>query len=89
MAELKYTIASDKVAEYVEAYCYVHKNGETKDDPDWVDPEDGTTADQVPKYNDTAWVREHILRKIKKQIIRGKNAMARDAQAHQNAESVT
>jgi len=89
MAELTYTIAAEKVAEYVEAYCYVHKNVEIKNDPDWVDPEDGSSVTQIPKYNDTAWVREHILRSIKGQIVRGKGAMARDALASQNADEVT
>jgi len=78
MAELKYTIAQAKVAEYVEAYCYIHKNGEMTDD-------------EVPvkKYTDVQWVREHIKRGIKAQIVRGKNAMAKDAMANQDAESVT
>jgi len=78
MAELKYTIAPDKVDEYVEAYCYIHKNGEMTDD-------------EVPvaKYTDVQWVREHIKRGIKAQIVRGKNAMAKDAMVSNGAESVT
>lgn len=78
MAELTYTIAPDKVDEYVEAYCYVHKNDEMTDD-----------EEPVAKYTDIQWVREHIMRGIKRQIVRGKNAMARDAQVEQEAESVT
>jgi hypothetical protein len=78
MSELTYTIAPDKVAEYVEAYCYIHKNGEMTDD-------------EVPvaKYTDVQWVREHIMRSIKGQIVRGKNAMAKDALTSNEAESVT
>ena len=92
MAELKYTIASDKVTEYIEAYCYVHKNGETKDDPEWVAPDpnpNNEKAPQVAKYTDVQWVREHIKRGIKAQIVRGKNAMAKDGLAGQEAESLT
>ena len=88
--QLTYTIPDEKLADYVEAYTYVHKNNETQDDPEWVDPEDGTTAPQVPKYaTDAAWVREHILRSIKGQIVRGKNARARDDLATTNADDVT
>jgi len=78
MAELKYTIATDKVDEYVEAYCYAHKNMEmTKDET------------PVAKYTDVQWVREHIMRSIKSQILRGKTMMARDAQSEQEADGVT
>ena len=90
MAELTYTIPAGKLAEYVGDYIYVHKNTETIPDPAWVDPEDGSQAPQVAKYaTDAAWVREHILRYIRSQIIRGKNSKARDALADTNADSVT
>ena len=89
MAELTYTIPNDKLAEYISDYVYVHKNTETEADPDWVDPEDGTSAPQLPKYTDAEWDREHILRQIKSQIVRGKNARARDELASQNADDVT
>jgi len=78
MAELTYTIAQDKVSEYVEAYVYLHKNGEMTDD-----------EEPVKKYTDVQWVREHIKRGIKAQIVRGKNAMAKEAMEKQNADEVT
>ena len=59
-----------------------HKNTETIPDP--ADPEA-----QIPKYSDIEWVREHILRSIKGQIVRGMNAQARDSLAAQNADDVT
>jgi hypothetical protein len=31
-------------------------NTETIDDPDWVDPEDGTEAPQIQKYTDDEWL---------------------------------
>ena len=87
---LSYTIPEAKVDEYVADYCYVHKNTETKDDPEWEDPQDGTTAPQVAKYpNDAAWVREHILRQIKSQIVRGKKAQYRDAEGVSDVSDVT
>ena len=89
MVILTYTIPAEKAAEYVADYCYIHKNTETIDDPEWVDPEDGTIAPQVAKYTDGAWVKEHILRSIKGQIVRGKNAQVRDALVATNADDIT
>ncbi len=80
MATLEYHIAPDKIAEYISDYVYVHKNTELNDP---LDPDSGL------KYNDAQWVREHIMRGIRAQIVRGKNAKARDAQAVNNADSVT
>jgi len=74
--KLTFTIAEEKVDEYVDDYVYVYKNTETN--------EDGT-----PKYNDKQWAREHILRHIKGQIIKGKNAKNRDSLEAQNADSVS
>ena len=88
--QLTYTIPDNKVAEYVADYVYVFKNTETKDDPEWVDPEDGSTAPQVAKYpNDAAWVREHIMRHIRSQILRGKQAQYRDAATASDVSDVT
>ena len=88
MVELKYIIPAGKAVEYVADYCYIHKNTETKDDPTWVDPKDGTLAPQVPKYTDSAWVKQHILRSIRAQIVRGKKAQQRDELASVNADDV-
>jgi len=82
MAELTYTIPNDKLAEYISDYVYVHKNTETIPDPD----NEGQT---LPKYTDNEWVREHILRSIRGQIVRGKNAKLRDELANPNADDVT
>ena len=79
MATLSYTIPQEKAVEYIDDYIYIHKNIETIPDPEWVDPEDGTSAPQIAKYTDAQWIRDHILRYIKGQIQRGKNAKLRDA----------
>ena len=86
---LSYTIPEAKVAEYIADYVYIHKNTETQDDPEWVDPEDGTTAPQVAKYTDAQWVREHIMRWVRSQIVRGKNAQYRDAAEAFDVSDVT
>jgi len=72
---LSYTISDAKVDEYVSDYIYVHKNNEVDGNGD-------------PVYTDKAWVREHIMRQIKGQIVRGKNAKYRDAIGSNNADEV-
>ena len=85
---LSYTIPGAKVEEYVSDYVFIHKNTETKDDPEWVDPEDGSVAPQVPKYTDAQWVREHIMRQIRFQIVRGKKAKYASSVADYNADDI-
>ena len=77
--QIKINVPSGKVAEYVDDYVYVHENTETIDDPEWVDPEDGSEPDQIAKYTNGQWVKEHIRRYITSQIKRGKNAKSRDS----------
>ena len=69
--QLTYEIPDNKVAEYVADYCYIFKNTETIPDPE----NEGQT---LPKYTDAQWVREHIMRWVRSQIVRGKNAQYRD-----------
>ena len=75
---LSYTIPEAKVAEYIADYCYVHKNTEMTDD-----------EPPVAKYTDTQWVREHIMRYVRSQIQRGKNAQYRDAESASDVSDVT
>ena len=89
MAELKFTIPEGKAAEYISDYVYIHKNTETKDNPEYVSPEETPDVkSQIPKYTDSEWVREHILRYIRSQILRGKRAKYRDAEADSNVDDV-
>ncbi len=85
---ISFALPSVKVAEYVAHYVYVHKNTETKDDPNWVNPEDGSTADQIPAFTDNQWVKEHIIRSVRAQIVRGRNAKYRDDIEAYNANDV-
>ena len=85
---ISFKIPSEKVAEYVAHYVYVHKNTETMDDPEWEDPEDGTTAPQIPKYTDGQWVKEHIIRSVRQQIVRGRNKKYQDDIEAYNADDI-
>ena len=87
--KLTYTIPEGKAAEYIADYIYVHKNTETEVNPDYVDEETTPEVDKtIPKYTDGQWVKEHILRSIRAQIVRGKNAQTRDNQESVNADDV-
>jgi len=77
--KLTYTIPEGKASTYVNDYIYVHKNTETEE----------VEGEQVPKYTDGQWVKEHVLRYIKSQIVRGKNMKARDLLIANNADDVT
>lgn len=88
MVNIDFDIPNEKVDEYVAHYVYVHKNNETIDDPEWVDPEDGSMAPQVPKYTDRQWVKEHIIRSVRHQIVRGRNAKYRDDMEAYNANDI-
>ena len=95
--KLAITIPDDKVAEYIRKYVRANPNTEMIDDPEWTPPEEGSkdfgsravVAEQIPKYTDAAWVKEHIVRAIRKQIIRGNNLETRDAEEIGNADDVT
>lgn len=76
---LNYNIPNAKAAWVVEGYTYMYPNSETIDDPAWVDPLDGSTPDQIPKYTDKQWVKEKIRRNILKIIRRGHQIKAKDA----------
>ena len=89
MTTLSYEIPTAKTEEYVADYCYVHKNTETMEDPTWEDPEDGSVAPQIAKYTNNEWVKEHILRYIRSQIVRGHNAKAKDDLESANADDIT
>ena len=76
---VSFNLPSDKVDEYVAHYVYVHKNTELNDPND---PESGL------KYTDKAWVKEHIIRSVRGQVVRGRNAKERDDIAAYNANDI-
>ena len=76
MTTLSYEIPTAKTEGYVADYCYVHKNTEVDENDD-------------PKYTDGEWVKEHILRYIRSQIVRGHNAKAKDDLESINADDIT
>ncbi len=65
-----------KVPKALEGWLALFPNSETKDDPEWVDPEDGSIAPQVPKYTDKQWVEEKDLRIFIRNIHRGLQKLA-------------
>ena len=84
------TIPDAKVAVALQGFLKIYPNRETKDDPEWVDPEDGSRAPQVPKYSTSQWVREQIRRIVVRDIRRGLQMQAvQDAQIPLDDEIVT
>lgn len=74
MADIILTIKipGDKVVAGSEGFLSLFPNNETKDDPDWVDPKDGSEVPQIPKYNTTKeWVLEKLRRYLAQSIHRG------------------
>jgi hypothetical protein len=70
------TIPEEKVAIAVEGFLAIYPNVETKDDPEWVDPEDGSLAPQVAKYTIKAWVTEKLRRLLVRDVRRGLQIIA-------------
>jgi len=64
-------IPSEKAPIALEGYLTIYPNMETKDDPDWVDPEDGSTAPQITKYSGKQWIIEKVRRLLIRDIRRG------------------
>jgi len=52
------TTTKQKLSKYDEAILMVLPNSDTIDDPNWVDPEDGSLPDQIPKYTGSQWLDE-------------------------------
>ena len=66
-----YNFSPDQVDKIIEGTCYLYPNVETIDDPEWVDPEDGTEAPQIPKYTAPQWTKEKYRRIIIRDTRRG------------------
>lgn len=64
-------IPSEKVTVALEGFLKIYPNNETIDDPEWIDPEDGTTANKIPKYTIKEWVTEKIRRNVVRDIRHG------------------
>ncbi len=69
-------IPSAKIAEYVAHYVYIHKNIEVDENGD-------------PKYTDGQWVKKHILRSVRAQIVRGRTARYQAEITAYNADDIT
>ena len=76
--QLLITIAEAKVAVATQGFLKIYPNRETIDDPEWVDPEDGSTPDQIPKYTTKEWVEEKLRRLLVRDIRRGLQMIANE-----------
>lgn len=74
--KITFTIPEAKTATALSGFLEIYPNTETKDDPNWIDPKDGSTPPQVAKYTDKQWVQEQIRRIITREIRRGLQVIA-------------
>ena len=85
-AGVTYNFSSEHVSKIIEGTCYIYKNVETIEDPEWVDPGPDPenpnaerTAPQIPKYTDSEWTKEVYRRIIIRDTRRGLGKKAIDA----------
>ena len=81
-------IPEGKVAIALEGFLSIYPNIETIDDPTWVDPDDGSTANQIPKYTTKEWVTEKIRRNTVRDIRRGLQIKANAAAQVENDDGI-
>ncbi len=62
---ISFKIPSEKVEEYITHYLYLCKNTEKN-------------PDGSQKYTDAQWVKEHIIRGVKRRIVDGRNEKIKD-----------
>lgn len=72
------TVPEAKISIAKEGYFKLYPNVETKDDPEWVDPEDGSEPDQIPAYTDLEWFKEHLRRMVVRDVRRGLQVLANE-----------
>ena len=70
-----YNIPSGKVNEYITNYIYINPNNE-------VD----VNGDKI--YTDKQWVKEHILREVRKEIVQGRNNKYDNAKTPYKADGI-
>jgi len=75
---ISYKVPSLKVDKALQGFLRLYPNNETKPDPKWVDPKDGTEAPQVAKYTDAQWFKEKVKRLIARDINRGLQMIAKE-----------
>ena len=73
-------VPAAKVQAFRAAFLAYMPNNETEPDPAWIDPHDGTTAPEIAKYTDKAWIRESGVRWYKRCNHKGNIIIAQQAQ---------
>ncbi len=87
MATITLTIPDEKLQRVKDGLLEVFPNNETKADPNWVDPEDGSSPPQVNKYTDNQWLKEVVRRFVRDTVVRGETAIAKRAVAIPSADA--
>jgi hypothetical protein len=79
MPELKFIVAQDRYEDFKEKFLKVYPNNRTIPDPEWVDPEDGSEAPQIPAYTDAEWIWQHYKEMLVMDYKRGRRMIYQEA----------
>lgn len=76
MATISFNIPDPALPRIRAGMLALYPNTEQMEDPDWVDPGDGSTAPIIPKYTDNQWLKEKVRRYIVHSVLRGEKMIA-------------
>ena len=66
-----FEIPDNKVAYAAEGFLISEPNNKSIPDPEWVDPDDGSTAPMISQYTTLQWVNYCAREWFKKRVFRG------------------
>lgn len=69
MATISFTISTEHISKVAEALSKLYPIPQISD-PEWEDPQDGSTAPMVPEFTQNQWARECIRRWVITQVAR-------------------
>ena len=78
MAKITFTISDAKLPRIISAMKGLYPIPMIED-PEWVDPGDGSTAPMIPEFTDNEWAKEAVRRWIRNQVARWEQKVAKDA----------
>ncbi len=80
MPEIKFTISSERYADFKEKFLKVHPNTRTVPNPDF-DDQDENSPQQIPQYTDNDWIWQFLKEFLVSQYRRGEKMLYSEAQS--------
>jgi hypothetical protein len=69
MPQIIFDIPADKIQRIIDAMVGIYPIPKIED-PEWVDPEDGSTAPMIPEFTPVQWSKEAVRRFVVKTVRR-------------------